>query len=122
VAADLDEANTAYVVFGGFDVQTPDTPGRVFRTTDGGQSWEDISGNLPDAPLTSIVVDNRPAYAGVYVGGSLGAWVLQAGSDEWLPFGTGMPFAIVTDLELNRDTGVMVAATWGRSTWLMDMP
>ena len=86
------------------------------------QSWEDISGNLPDAPLTSIVVDNRPAYAGGYVGGSLGVWVLQAGSDEWLPFGTGMPFAIVTDLELNRDTGVMVAATWGRSTWLMDMP
>ncbi len=122
VAVDPTDADTAYAVFGGFDAQTPDTPGHVFRTTDGGQSWEDISGNLPDAPLTAVVVDGRPAHAGVYVGGSLGVWVLEAGSDQWLPFGSGMPFAIVTDLELNAETGVMAAATWGRSVWMIDVP
>ena len=122
VAVNPDDADTAYAVFGGFDVQTPDTPGRVFRTTDGGSSWEDISFNLPDAPLTSVVVDARSDYAGVYVGGSLGVWVLQQGAEEWAPYGTGMPFAIVTDLELNPATGTMAAATWGRSTWIISMP
>jgi hypothetical protein len=33
-----------------------------------------------------------------------------------------MPFALVSDLELNPDTGVMVAATYGRSVWRMQMP
>jgi hypothetical protein len=56
------------------------------------------------------------------VGGALGVWVLQEGSDNWLPYGTGMPFALVSSLQLNPDTGVMAAATYGRSVWVMDMP
>jgi photosystem II stability/assembly factor-like uncharacterized protein len=122
IAVDPTDSQIAYAVFGGFDLQTPDTPGHVFRTTDGGASWEDISFNLLDAPLSAVVVDVRPAYAGVYVGGALGVWVLAEGSDEWLPYGTGMPYTLVSDLELNPDTGIMAAATFGRSIWVMAMP
>lgn len=122
IAIDPTDANVATVTFGGFDVQTPDAPGHVFRTLDGGQSWDDISLNLPDAPLAAVVVDVRPDYAGVYVGGALGVWVLQDGADQWLPYGTGMPFSLVSDLELNPDTGIMAAATYGRSVWVIEMP
>jgi len=124
IAIDPTDAQTIYAVFGGFDLQTPDSPGHVFRTTDGGRSWEDISFNLPDAPLNAAAVDVRPEYAGVYVGGALGVWVLHAsrGSDEWRPFGTGMPFSLVSELELNPETGIMAAATYGRSVWLMRVP
>ena len=122
ITIDPDDPNTAYAVFGGFDVQTPDTPGHVFRTTDGGESWEDITLNLPDAPLSSVVTDKRDQYAGVYVGGALGVWVLQDGSEKWLPYGTDMPFTLVTDLELNTETGIMAAGTWGRSVWVIEMP
>lgn len=122
IAVDPTDPDVAYAAFGGFVVQTPDNPGHVFRTTDGGESWEDITFNLPDAPLSAAVVDARPDYAGVYVGGALGVWVLQEGSAEWLPYGTGMPFSLVKDLELNPETGIMAAATYGRSVWIMDMP
>ncbi|HLE30145.1 MAG TPA: hypothetical protein VI793_18620 [Anaerolineales bacterium] len=122
IAVDPDDPQTAYAAFGGFDVQTPDAPGHVFVTSDGGANWDDITLNLPDAPLSSAVVDVRPDYAGVYVGGALGVWVLQEGADEWLPFGTGMPFTIVSDLELNPETGILAAATYGRSVWVMEMP
>lgn len=122
VAVDPTDAQTAYVTFKGFDLQTPDQPGHIFRTTDGGQSWEDISGNLPDAPLHAAVVDVRSDYAGVYVGGALGVWVLPAGASEWAPYGTGMPFTIVSDLELNPQTGILAAATYGRSVWVLKMP
>jgi hypothetical protein len=67
-------------------------------------------------------MDVRPDYAGLYVGGALGVWFLADGSDEWAPYGTGMPFSLVSDLELNPDTGVMAAATFGRSVWVMEMP
>ncbi|HLF26595.1 MAG TPA: hypothetical protein VJG32_09670 [Anaerolineae bacterium] len=122
VAVDPDDAAIAYAVFGGFELQTPGQPGHVFRTTDAGESWEDITSNLPDAPLSSVVVDTRPDYAGVYVGGALGVWVLPDGSEAWQPYGAGMPFALVSDLELNPETGVIVAATYGRSVWMMPMP
>jgi photosystem II stability/assembly factor-like uncharacterized protein len=122
LAVDPADSQTAYAVFGGFELQTPDAKGHVFRTTDGGRSWDDITLNLPDAPLSSVVVDGRSKYAGVYVGGALGVWTLQAGADQWLPYGTGMPFAIVSDLELNPDTGILAAATYGRSVWVMEMP
>lgn len=122
IAVSPDDPQMVYLAFGGFNVQTPDTPGHVFMTTDGGGSWEDISFDLPDAPLAGIAVDVRADYAGVYVGGALGVWVLQDGSQEWLPYGTGMPFALVSSLQLNPNTGVMAASTYGRSIWIIDMP
>jgi hypothetical protein len=122
IVVDPEDPDLVYAIFGGFDVQTPDTPGHVFMSTDGGGSWEDISFDLPDAPLSTGVTDARADYAGLYVGGALGVWVLEAGSDQWLPYGNGMPFAIVTGLELNPDTGVMAASTYGRSVWVIDMP
>jgi photosystem II stability/assembly factor-like uncharacterized protein len=122
LAVDPNDPTTVYAVFGGFNVQTPDTPGHVFVSHNGGGSWEDTSLNLPDAPLSSVVVDVRDKYAGVYVGGALGVWVLQNGGQQWLPYGNGMPFTLVTSLKLNPATGVMAAATYGHSAWVIDMP
>lgn len=122
IATNPENAEEVYVVFGGFNVQTPNTEGHVFKSDDGGKSWENISANLPDAPLSSVVVDVRSKYAGVYVGGALGVWVLSEGSDDWLPYGTGMPYTLVSSLKLNPETGVMAAATYGRSIWVMRMP
>jgi photosystem II stability/assembly factor-like uncharacterized protein len=122
IMVDPSDARIAYAVYGGFNVQTPGKPGHIFRTADAGKTWQDISHNLPDAPLGAGVVDTRANYAGVYVGGSLGVWVLKAGAKQWLPYGTNMPYALITDLELNPKTGIMAAATYGRSIWVIDMP
>jgi photosystem II stability/assembly factor-like uncharacterized protein len=122
IAVDPNDPKVLYAAIGGFNVQTTDKPGHVFTSPDGGANWNDITYNLPDAPLSSVVVDTRDKYAGVYVGGALGVWVLQNGSQQWLPYGTGMPFTLVTSLKLNPTTGVMAAATYGHSVWVLDMP
>jgi hypothetical protein len=95
--------------------------------TDGGQTWQDLSLNLPDAPVGAVVIDARPKYAGIYIGGSLGVWVLtgdpaNSSATQWLPYGSGMPYALVTDLQLNPKTGILAAATYGRSIWVTEMP
>ncbi len=43
-------ADTAYVVFNGYNTHTPSAPGHVFKTTNGGQSWQNISSNLARHP------------------------------------------------------------------------
>ncbi|HEY3290821.1 MAG TPA: hypothetical protein VGK87_11890, partial [Anaerolineae bacterium] len=125
----VDPANplVAVAVFGGFDAQTPYAKGHVFRTVDGGKNWQDISFNLPDAPIGTVVIDARSKYAGIYIGGSLGVWVLSGdpttdSARQWVPYGTGMPYTLVSDLQLNTKTGIMAAATYGRSIWVMEMP
>ena len=60
------------MAFNGFNAATPGQPGHVFRTLDGGKKWTDISGNLPDAPVNSLILD--PAYPNtLYAGTDVGA-------------------------------------------------
>jgi photosystem II stability/assembly factor-like uncharacterized protein len=127
IAVDPTNPQVAVAVFGGFDAQTPYAKGHIFRTIDGGKNWQNISYNLPDAPIGAIVIDARPKYAGIYIGGSLGVWVLSGNpatdvTKQWAPYGTGMPYTLVSDIQLNTKTGIMAAATYGRSIWTMEMP
>ena len=127
IAIDPTNPQVAVAVFGGFDAQTPYAKGHIFRTTDGGKNWQDISYTLPDAPIGAVVIDSRAKYAGIYIGGALGVWVLSGNptadaSKQWQPYGAGMPYTLVSDIQLNTKTGIMAAATYGRSIWTMEMP
>lgn len=109
---------TAYVVrdrFGG---------GHVFRTTDGGRTWTDISGSnsdpsrqLPDLPAYSMAIDTRAAPNILYVGNDSGVYVSLDDGITWSRFQTGLPNAQVVDLKLNTSTNLLVAATHGRGVW-----
>lgn len=56
VTVDPKTATTAYVTYSGFSGFS-DTSGHVFKTADGGTTWTDISGNLPNIPANDIVID-----------------------------------------------------------------
>src|SRR4029077_8145839 len=52
--------NIAYVSFSGFGTCAGcDGKGHIFKTTNGGATWVDISGDLPDAPVNDIIVDHH---------------------------------------------------------------
>jgi hypothetical protein len=44
----------AAIGYGGYSTTTPDEPGHVYLTRDGGSAWTDITGNLPDHPVQSL--------------------------------------------------------------------
>ncbi|MCL6515462.1 hypothetical protein [Alicyclobacillus sp.] len=52
-APGADGARMAVVAFAGYGSATPGQPGHVFLTTDAGGTWRDLTGNLPDAPVTA---------------------------------------------------------------------
>jgi hypothetical protein len=51
--------------------------GYVFRTSDFGQHWTDISGNLPNTPTSAIVLDSRTNV--FYVGTEIGVYASSNG-------------------------------------------
>jgi photosystem II stability/assembly factor-like uncharacterized protein len=105
---------TAYAVrerFGG---------GKVFMTTDGGASWTDVSGNLPDLPAYTMAIDSRSNTW--YVGMDDGVYVSADQGNSWCRFGAGLPHVQVRDLELNTDLGILAAGTHGRGLWEILLP
>ncbi len=124
----IQDANTLYVGYGGFAANTPGAPGHVYKTTNGGQSWMDVShsgaaNGLPDLPVLAMVLD--PAAAGtVYVGTDLGVYRTVDGGGTWAPFNTGLPRVAVFDLALQSYANgkrYLVAATHGRSQFRYDL-
>src|SRR5260370_39684634 len=86
--------NTAYLTIMGF---SGGPTGHVFKTTNAGVSWTDITNGLPDAPANSIIIDPRGSSA-IYVGTDVGVFISEDGGDSWNPFGQGLPNVDVTAL------------------------
>jgi photosystem II stability/assembly factor-like uncharacterized protein len=115
-AVDRSNYRIAYASFAGFNAATPSRPGHVFKTSDGGQTWADISGNLPDSPVNSVVLD--PSYANtLYVGTDVGPFVTYNSGVNWYPLGTGIPPMAVWQLDLDPSHRVLAAGTHGRGAW-----
>jgi len=97
----------------------------VYRSINGGATWQNISSNLPPSPKNSIIVDPNDANT-VYVTGDTGVYVttnVGLCSDNtqncWSVFGTSLPNVPVTQLTTFNEgsTSVLRAATYGRGIW-----
>ena len=88
---------------------------KVFHTQNGGSSWSDVSGLLPNIPANCIVID--PYSLNVYVGTDLGVFYSETGLGDWKRFDNGLPNVIVTEMEIHKAAGKIVAATYGRGLW-----
>ncbi len=89
----------------------------VFRTRDGGLSWEDLDkGQLPDVPH-HVAVIRADELDKVYVGNDAGVFVLDTVAGTWRNLTKNLPNAMVVDLVYHDRDGTLSAATYGRSIW-----
>jgi len=98
----------------------------VAVTTDLGATWTDVTGDLPPQPVNAIAVDPLKdvgaAYHDWYIGTDTGVWLSTDGGASWLPADTSLPNARVADLEIAVHQRKLVAGTYGRGMWEMDLP
>jgi uncharacterized repeat protein (TIGR01451 family) len=118
IAVDRSNDRIAYAAFNGFNAATPKAPGHVFRTTDAGNSWQDISSNLPDAPVNSIQLDASFPDT-IYAGTDVGPFVTYNGGKSWQKLGTGFPSVEIWQLNLDPTNRNLAAGTHGRGAWTM---
>ena len=121
VTVDPSDPAHVYVTYGGFSRKwiPGGGVGHVFESTDGGATWTDISGNLPDVPTDDLVlVDGHLVLAA-----DVGVFAADASNPtDWSVLGTGLPNAAVNDLSVGPDGSYVLAATHGRGLWTIPTP
>jgi uncharacterized protein (TIGR03437 family) len=121
IAIDPSNQQTVFVTYSGFDTNTPPTPGHVFTSNDQGATWINISGNLPDLPVASIVIDPVLPQT-FYIGTDLGVFQTSDGGSTWFRLSNGMPLIAVFMLRYNPLDRTLVAGTHGRGTYRLALP
>ncbi len=109
------DGRVVYATFSGFNSEGG-VPGHVFRSADGGATWNNISSNLPDLPVNVVVIDPLNPVA-LFIGTDLGCFRSANGGASWEPFNDGLPNSIVFDLAFFGNTSFLRAATFGRGIW-----
>ncbi len=88
------------------------------RTKDYGQSWQLITNGI-DANHFSRVIRSDPNAAGMlYAGTESGMYISFDDGDHWQPFQLNLPVVPITDLTIRNNN--LIAATQGRSFWIID--
>jgi hypothetical protein len=96
----------------------------VYRTTNAGTSWTDISASgsgFPDLPTWSAQVDTDPSRT-LYVSTETGVYASVSPYSTWTAYGSGLPSVQGLDLELNRSLHVLAVGTHGRGAWQIQTP
>ncbi len=114
VSVDPDDEDIIYATNSGFS-----NGNKLFLSADGGDSWTNFSGNLPNV-VTHCVFYEGGAKEKVYVGNDLGVYYYDNTKTNWELFSDGLPNAIVTELEMNPSTKRLFASTYGRGVWYFD--
>ena len=117
VAIDPTDANVVYATFSSF--RNGSDAAHVVRSTDGGLTWSDISGNLPVAPVNDIVIVKD---GGLAVGTDVGVFLSRDLGTTWLQVGSDLPIVVVPDLEYHEGTNTLTAATFGQGVQRVTLP
>jgi photosystem II stability/assembly factor-like uncharacterized protein len=111
------DANVAYVAWDG--QHDGDYAPIIYRTADGGATWQNIAGNLPATEPVRLVREDPDKDSVLYAGTEHGFWVSLDRGKAWSAFGE-LPTVAVDDIVIERRTHSIVIATQGRSLYVVD--
>ena len=117
VEASLHDPNTVFAVINNF--KRGDFNPYVLKSTDRGVTWTQITADLPEGPTFSIVQDHVEPDL-LFLGTEFGAFTSVDGGGSWLRLSSGLPTIPVRELEIQKRENDLVAATFGRSFYVID--
>lgn len=100
-----------YIAYAGYKA------GKVYRSTDSGVSWTNITGSLPNIPTHKIIYKTGSTDGELFLATDLGVFHRTNTSGDWTRLGNGLPNVIVYDIEIHYGTEMLRAATFGRGVW-----
>ncbi|MFN5189058.1 MAG: VPS10 domain-containing protein [Chitinophagia bacterium] len=93
------------------------TPG-LYKSTDYGTTWTKINTGIANNAFTRVVREDNGVKDLLYAGTELGVYISNNGGKSWSPFQLNLPITPITDLRVHQNN--LIAATSGRSFWILD--
>ena len=90
----------------------------LYRTTDWGESWDEITNGIPDDEFTRVVRADPDRRGLLYAGTEQGIWYSDDDGRNWQSLQLNLPITPITDLAVKEKD--LVAATQGRGYWILD--
>src|SRR5678815_1807039 len=109
------DVNTAFLAVN--RIRLDDQKPHIFRTTDGGATWKEINGGLPEAPINTVREDLQKSGL-LFAGSETAVYVSVDNGDHWQTLRLNMPATSIRDLVIHNDE--IVVGTHGRSFWILD--
>ncbi len=112
------DKGVCYVTFDGH--RSDDFRPYVFKTKDFGQTWENITNNIPDGHSVYVIREDLKNKDLLFVGTEFGAFVSVNGGKSWAELMNGMPTVAVHDLLIHPRAADLIAGTHGRGVYILD--
>jgi photosystem II stability/assembly factor-like uncharacterized protein len=109
-------AGTAYIAANRY--QLDDMRPYLYRTNDYGATWTPITGGIPATEFTRVVREDPERSGLLYAGTERGVWISFNDGASWQSLRRNMPLVPIHDLAIKE--GDLIAATHGRSFWILD--
>jgi len=107
---------TAYVAANRY--QLDDLKPYLYKTNDFGATWTPITNGIPVTEFTRVVREDPERAGLLYAGTERGVWVSFDAGGSWQSLRRNLPIVPVHDLAIKE--GDLIAATHGRSFWILD--
>jgi len=92
----------------------------LYKTTDYGKSWTQITNGIPDGAFTRCIREDPNKKDLLYAGTETGIYISFNGGAKWQSLQLNLPVTQVADLAIQKREHELVAATHGRSFWIFD--
>lgn len=140
IEMDEDDPKTIYVTLAGYagnmrppgSYNDPNAPrigtGTVFKSTDAGETFTDISHNIPRAQANTVLLHKSAAGEQLIVGTDIGPFISSDNQgSHWAPLGNGLPNVPINVMRFKPKTtpdeaDTIFAATFGRGIWTYTLP
>jgi photosystem II stability/assembly factor-like uncharacterized protein len=90
----------------------------IYRTHDGGKTWQSITNGLPDNAPVDTVREDQVRKGLLFAGTETSVWVSFDDGNDWQPLQLNLPHSSMRDLWIHDDD--LIVATHGRSFWILD--
>ena len=116
MTVDPANAKVVYATFSSF--RNGSDAAHVAKSADGGETWTNISGDLPSAPVNTLEVIGSK----LVVGTDVGAFLSNDGGQRWLLLGGNLPVVPILDFRYHKATNTLTAATFGHGIQRVVLP
>ncbi len=112
-----DSSNVVLLTYSGFGT------GKVYKTTNGGSVWNNISGVLPDSPVNDLLIYYPGMASSIYYCAmDAGVFYSENYGADWIELADSLPNTVAMHLDYHQSTNMVRVATHGRGVWEIGIP